>query len=143
MKIILLVCVSLGLLWSSSLQKQGNYVRDKDHSLLWQDDKANILNRVSQENANKYCEKLSKGGYQNWRLPNKEEYLHIIDNTREVSPMIDKAFKYAMPVAYWTSSRTWIRNFGRYGYYVLLDSGSIYYENRTYKKFVRCVRDLK
>ena len=111
---------------------------------MWQDSMDNVKIRVIHDKAIEYCEKLSANGFSDWRLPSTIEYGYIIDKTRiKKQIMIHKAFKYVIKDDYWAADRTWIRNFGRYAYYVFIKSGSIYYQNRTYKKFVRCVRDMK
>jgi hypothetical protein len=109
---------------------------------MWQDAKDNTIMLGSQEKANEYCQLLDHHGFTNWRLPDSDEALLIVDKTRDDEMMIDKAFGYVLQEGYWTSSRTW-RSFGRYGYYLFIKSGTLYYENRSYPKFFRCVRDIK
>lgn len=144
MKVLsILFIVSLSL-FSAKLTKSGDYVIDDTHKLMWQDSKYNTKIIVTQPHAEEYCEKLSQNGFHDWRLPTVEEYTYIIDKTRvKEELMINKAFKHVVKDDYWASDRTWIRNFGRYGYYVFLKSGAIYYQNRSYPKYVRCVRNLK
>jgi hypothetical protein len=127
---------------SNNLKKSGNYVIDKDNSTMWQDTKHNVELLYSHIDAPKYCEKLSLGGYSNWRLPTVEEYQAIIDRSRKDEIMIDKSFLFIKQDDYWTIDRTW-RTFGRYGYYIFFKSGTAYYENRTYPKYVRCIRNIK
>ncbi|MEA3289533.1 MAG: DUF1566 domain-containing protein [Campylobacterota bacterium] len=138
--IVLLFCtVSL---FGTSLTKSGDYVIDKENKLMWQDTKDNVFKIVSHITAPEYCEKLTLGGFNNWRVPKVKEYELIIDKTRDIELKIDKAFKYTLPVGYWAKDRTW-RTLGKWGYYVYFKSGAVYYENRTYPKLVRCVRDFK
>ncbi len=140
MKILAYLLISCIYLLSANLSKSGNYVKDTEHNLLWQDQKANVVMLGSQVKAVEYCEALSLGGYSNWRLPTVDEYKYIIDKTRTDELMINRSFSYILPEGYWTQDRTW-RTFGRYGYYIYFKSGTAYYENRTYPKFFRCVRD--
>ena len=137
--IFLLMCSSL---YSNSFQQNENYIIDKQHNLIWQDTTDNINIRISHSKAIQYCKKLSLNGLVNWRLPSVKEYRYIIDKTRTDEIMINKSFRYILPTGYWTSDTTW-RNFGRWGYYIFFKSGTAYYDNKTYKKFVRCVKDLK
>lgn len=127
---------------STKLRKSGNYVIDKEYNLMWQDTKANINVLVSHINAPKYCKELSLGGHSDWRVPTVDEYKTIIDKDRKDEIMIDRAFVFIKQDDYWAYDRTW-RNFGRWGYYIFFKSGAAYYENRTYPKYIRCVRDLK
>ena len=142
MKIIFLSIVSILVLYSSNLKKNGNYVIDSSNYLMWQDHKDNAQITLSQKRAVEYCQKLTLGNYTDWELPSVENYKTIIDKTREDEIMIDKAFKHIVQKGYWTKDRTW-RNFGLWGYYIYFKSGTAYYENRTYFKYVRCVRTYK
>ncbi|MEA3383545.1 MAG: DUF1566 domain-containing protein [Campylobacterota bacterium] len=137
---ILFLSISLSLV--AELKKSGDYVIDKTNNMMWQDTKANITVLVSHLNSSKYCSELRLGGYTNWEVPSVEDYENIIDKTRKDEIMISRSFKYIVQDDYWTSNRTW-RNFGRWGYYIFFKSGTAYYENRTYPKYIRCVRDMK
>lgn len=144
MKYIFLLLVLFSNFYAMKLIKSGNYIIDDTHKLMWQDTMDNVNIRVTHDKAVAYCEKLSQSGFHDWRLPTVEEYKYIIDKTRiKEEIMINKTFKYVLRDDYWISDRTWVRNFGRYAYYVFIKSGAIYYQNRSYKKFVRCVRDMK
>ncbi|MEA3353919.1 MAG: DUF1566 domain-containing protein [Campylobacterota bacterium] len=129
-------------LFGSNLIKSGDFVIDNEHKLMWQDSKDNIYKIVSHITAPEYCKNLTLGGFYDWRVPTVEEYKYIIDKTRDDEIMIDKAFKYILPVGYWAKDRHW-RTLGKWGYYIFFKSGTAYIENRTYPKLVRCVRDLK
>jgi len=144
MKSIYILLIVANLLLANKLTKSGDYVIDDANKLMWQDTYDNVKYRFTQDEAQEYCNSLVLSGFSNWRLPTVENYKTIIDKTRvREELMINKAFKYILPENYWAEDRTWIRNFGLYGYYVFFKSGSIYYQNRTYKKFVRCVREIK
>jgi hypothetical protein len=144
MKIFIIVLFVKLTLLGSSLIKSGNYVIDDNNKLMWQDSLKNVNIRGTHEEVINYCEKLNDSGFTNWRLPTIKEYKTIIDKTRVKDQiMLHKSFKYVLRTDYWISDRTWTRNFGLYGYYIFIKSGSIYYQNRSYKKFVRCVREMK
>lgn len=141
MKALVLFFMALVLLNGANLKKSGDFVIDKQNGLMWQDSKANINVLVSHIDAPAYCSKLALGGHSDWRLPSVAEYKTIIDKTRRDEIMINRAFIFIKQDDYWTNDRTW-RNFGRWGYYIFFKSGAAYYENRTYKKYVRCVRNI-
>lgn len=144
MKIFTLLFIVTLVLSASKLTKSGSSVIDDKNKLMWQDTKDNVRILLTHEHAIEYCEKLNFKGFSDWKLPTIEEYKTIIDKKRVRDQlMINKAFKYTKRDDYWASDRTWIRNFGLYGYYVFFKSGTIYYQNRTYPKYVRCVRSLK
>jgi hypothetical protein len=142
--IILLLLVFCTSLFAQRFYKSGeNYVIDKQERMMWQDTNANITVLKSYEGAKEYCEKLRLGGYDNWFLPSRDDYEHIIDMSRKKDEMtIIRKFEYVVKDDYWTSDNTW-RNFGLWAYYVYFKSGTFYYENKTYPKYVRCVRSLK
>lgn len=142
MKVFILLFISLMSLYGASLLKSGKYVIDKKNKLMWQDTKSNINDLVSHYDAPKYCEKVTMGGFTNWRVPSVEEYKTIIDKTRKDEIMINRAFTFILPDDYWAADNTW-RNFGKWGYYIFFKSGTAYYENRTYKKLIRCVRTMQ
>ena len=144
MRILSILFVSAILLSAIKLTKSGDYVIDDTHKIMWQDSMDNVKVRLVHDKAIEYCDKLSASGFSDWRLPSTDEYLYIIDKSRiKEEIMINRTFKYVLKDDYWASDRTWVRNFGRYAYYIFIKSGSIYYQNRTYEKFVRCVRDMK
>jgi hypothetical protein len=141
MRVLALLFIGFVLLNGAGLKKSGNYVIDKENNLMWQDTKENINILISHINAPKYCEDLTLGGFVNWKLPSVDDYKTIIDKTRRDEIMIDRSFIFIKQDDYWTSDRTW-RTFGRYGYYIYFKSGTAYYENRTYPKYIRCVREM-
>lgn len=137
--VLFLFCVSL---YSDSLVKSGDYVIDKANKKMWQDTEDNVKLLFSQDGAKKYCETLNLGGHSDWRLPKIDDLKQIVDKSRKEELKVSKKFTYVLADDYWAVNRTW-RNLGQYGYYVFFKSGAIYYQNRTYPKYVKCVRDLK
>lgn len=142
MKKLVFLFLFCSFLDAQELIKSGDYVVDKTNNKMWQDTKDNIEVLLYQNNAKKYCQKLTLGGFSNWHLPTRKELKQIIDMNRADEFKISKAFSYALPDDYWTQDVTW-RSLGQYGYYILFKSGSVYYQNKNYPKYVRCVRDIK
>jgi hypothetical protein len=140
---ILIIFSTISNLFGLKLTKSGNYVIDDIHKLMWQDTKANIRVILTQDHAIEYCTKLELNGFNDWRLATKNEYKYIIDKKRRSKIKINRAFRYKIQDDYWTFDRTWVRNFGKYGYYVKFKNGAIYYQNRTYPMYVRCVRNMR
>lgn len=141
MKIIILALISFVFLFSKQMYKNSNFVVDKKHNLMWQDHRENTKILISHIKASTYCDELKLGGFANWRIPSINEYKYIIDKSRGNKPMINKAFRHILADGYWAKNRTW-RTLGKYGYYVFFKSGAIYYQNRTYPKYIRCVRSI-
>jgi len=143
MKSLIILFISFICLFGANIYKNGSVVIDEEHALMWQDTKDNITAIKTHITAQDYCTMITLGGFDNWRMPDNDEYEYIIDKSREDGqPLINTAFSYALPADYWTDDRTW-RTFGRYGYYIFFNSGNIYYENRSYPKLVRCIRDIE
>jgi hypothetical protein len=143
MKILTILLISFLSVFALKLTKSGNYVIDDTHKLMWQDTKDNAYVQVIHDKAVAYCKNLNLDGFTDWYLPTVEQLKHTIDKKRRSNIKINKAFRHKTQFDYWASDRTWIRNFGLYGYYVKYKNGAAYYQNRTYKMFVRCVRDIK
>ncbi|HIP12278.1 MAG TPA: DUF1566 domain-containing protein [Arcobacter sp.] len=141
MKYLFLVFITLSLSYSQNLIKNGSYVIDKKLYLSWQDTRENVNIRHSYDGALKYCQDLRLGDYDNWELPSRKQYKTIIDMSRKDELMISRQFKYIMPVDYWTQDTRW-QSLNRYAYYVFFKSGSIYFNNKSHEKFVRCVRKM-
>lgn len=141
MKNIFFFFVIVSFSFGIDFYRTDNRVVDVAHKLLWQDTTDNTKILKNQNDAIKYCEDLELDGLSDWRLPSVKEFEHIIDKTRKHNePKIQKQFQYVLLDQYWLKDKTW-RNFFKWGYYVFLKSGSIYYENNTYLKYVRCVTD--
>ncbi len=66
----------------------GDTVIDEGTGLVWQNDADVTSKRLTWKDALAYCENLTLGGYDDWRLPNKIELLSIVDYTR-YGPAID------------------------------------------------------
>jgi hypothetical protein len=124
---------------NAALVKNSDYVYDTKNSMVWQDSKDNITLQLSYNEAIDYCKNGKFSGKNNWRLATRNDYKFIINKKRKDEHKINKAFKNSVPYDYWIGETTW-RSFGKYAYYVFFKSGTIYYQNKTYKKFVRCVR---
>lgn len=144
MKQLLLFCISFNLLIALPLKKIDDSILDYNTKLLWQDTISNTQKVFTHQEAIRYCKNIKLRGFRGWRLPTRAEYKTILDMNREdEEPKVKKIFKYVLPEQYWTNDRTWLRNFGLYSYYIIFKSGAFYYQNRTYKKYVKCVHTIK
>ena len=114
-------------------------VFDTVTSLIWQDE--DITNSTNWEEAIRICHNESLGGYNDWRLPNINELLSLVDISR-----FDPARREGLlrngsnSGTYWTSTsvkdepeKAWLVNF---------ESGNIFSVSKplTLNFYVRCVR---
>jgi len=135
MRRILLIMIGASMLLYSAFSRDGSgVVTDSVTGLVWQDNETVEKTWVE---AISYCEALTLGGNDDWRLPNKKELLSIVDyNT--YNPAISSVFQNTTSDLYWSSttdasntSNAWSVNF--YG-------GYTYNDDKTHNGSVRCVR---
>ncbi len=79
-------------------------VTDRFTGLMWQ--QATSQNEMDWEAALTYCEELSLAGYDDWRLPNRNELQSLVDKQPEpgASLTINQAFPDTRGENYWTST---------------------------------------
>ena len=118
---------STGLMWEIKTDDGGP--RDKDNTYTWQ-------------SALSYCENLSLAGYNDWRLPNRNE-LHSIVEYSTYNPSIDPMFfntvsHFPRYGSYWSSTTI---TGGQYSAWsVLFYKGHVSYSNKLRDEYVRAVR---
>lgn len=78
-------------------------VIDKTLNLMWQDDESVTNVTKNWEEAVEYCHQLTYIGFHNWRLPNVEDLISLIDEMRSY-PAINTQFKNVFLDWYWTNS---------------------------------------
>lgn len=108
---------------SGQQESSGGFVDNRDgtvtHSstgLMWQ--QATAPGTYDWKQALAYCESLELSGYDDWRLPNRNELLSIVDHNREDLLINTSYFSDTEPSSYWTSttsmdtsSNTWFLEF--------------------------------
>jgi len=116
-------------------------VTDTSTGLIWQQQTAG---EMTWEEAIKYCEGLSLGGYNDWRLPNRNELQSLVDYTRwhpaidttafpcDMSSMSSYYYWSSTNLAYYTGG-AWCVSFGY---------GNIYGGNKSSSYDVRAVRSV-
>lgn len=110
-------------------------VRDNITNLVWQ--KQDDATTRTWENAIRYCEDLSLGGYTDWRLPNIKELSSLVDDSR-INPSIDPLFTGTVSSYYWSSTTYAGGTTDAWGVY--FSNGTTGSSNKTTTNFVRCVR---
>ncbi|WPD23792.1 MAG: DUF1566 domain-containing protein [Candidatus Electrothrix scaldis] len=117
-------------------------VTDTDTGLMWQ--QADDNTTYTWEQALSYCENLSLGGNNDWRLPNIKELGSIADLSTN-NPAIDSVFS-CHPSEYWSSTThtnfpntthasEWARQID------FFNGGDHHTDSKTDNYYTRCVRD--
>ena len=84
-----------------------------------------------------YCSNLSLGGFDDWRVPSKDELSTLVDYSKS-NPTIDSSFVNIKSYYYWSS--TTYANFTDRAWNVDFSNGNTYYYGKTLGLSVRCVR---
>lgn len=99
--VLTLALLALFATGASALTDNGDGTVSAPNGLVWQKAEGG---RFAWQAALTYCEALSLGGKNDWRLPNVKELESVVDVTKK-RPNIDKAFfPDALPADYWTST---------------------------------------
>ena len=108
-------------------------VSDTETRLIWQ--KTYETGKKWQQ-ALDYCENLTYAGYDDWRLPDKNELASIV-NYAKYDPASDFS---DMPSQYFWSSSTYVSNtYCAWG--VHFNQGNVYQAVKSDAYYVRCVRN--
>ena len=144
MKRILLITIALSVwMWADAARytrSDVGIVTDNKTGLQWQDDYSDNGNTVTSAkwtDAIAYCEGLSLGGHDDWRLPNFNELYYLADRSLS-NPAIDPTFQNTRPDYYWSS--TSFVGHEDYSWYVSFGSGYGSWGSKSYSCYVRCVR---
>ncbi len=130
--------------WISVLN--ADFIRDDDKyvvidtstQLMWQDNSDAKTLTKNWDDALAYCEALTLGPYNDWRLPNFNELYLLADRSIISSPAISSVFTNVFSSNYWSSttnasntSNAWNVNFNK---------GNDNWNDKTNSNYVRCVR---
>lgn len=112
-------------------------VSDISTNLMWQDDITAVQKNWS--DAIIYCEALTLGGYDDWRLPNRFELISLIDYAKSSPAIKESVFQFTTSNYYWSATTRASDN--TYAWPVNFDLGYTKYNTKTTSYYVRCVRD--
>ncbi len=129
--------IVMTVVWTLTLLEAQTVV-DSTTSLEWQDDKSVASMKKNWQDAEEYCENLTLGGKNDWRLPSIEELLNITDDTK-YKPAIKAGFVNVASDFYWSSSPNVSYTNAMWG--VIFDSGYDLTYHKSIEYYVRCVRD--
>ena len=145
----LLIIIGLSNLSLAIVTSSNQIATDSQTKLQWQDEvylesEGIAENKEIEEgkalnwgNAIEYCENLTLGGNDDWRLPNKYELVSIVDYSESSSSTIVNGFINTLNDRFWTS--TSIDNSSDI-YIIIFGIGVIYSESKSNVCLVRCVR---
>ena len=106
--------------------------------LVWQD--SDDVKKVQKDwkSAKQYCEELTLGGKNDWRLPQIKELQYIID-IKEYKPAIKDAFKNVSKGYYWSATSD--VSTPNYAWNVGFRYGDTSKDSIVNEFYVRCVRE--
>ncbi len=128
-------CVRGGSLPTWSFQDNGEgTVTDSTTGLDWQ--KSDDGEERTWKDALSYCEALTLGGHNDWRLPDANELLYLVDHSGTI-PVIDPVFTSQL-YSYWSSSP--YAGGTDDAWYVNFSDGGAGNHGKYNNNYVRCVR---
>ena len=118
-----------------------NIVIDSKTKLQWQDNLETTVVKKTWSEAINYCEDLTLGGYNDWRLPNINELYSIVDKEASGYIPISSVFQNTVWHNYWSSTTKISKDSD--AWYIDFSIGNSDWNNKNNSYFVRCVRDGK
>jgi len=142
MRRILLIMIGTSLLLQAGFSRDSSgVVADSATGLAWQDDygdNAGEIKSATWQEALVYCEELSLGGKDDWRLPNIKELRSITDKSK-YNPAIDSVFTNVTSTSTYWSSTTFASNSSN-ALGVYFEYGNDFDSSKTDELYVQCVR---
>ena len=120
------------------IKLKDHIVKDTDTGLIWQDNRAAKIRKKDWNGAKSYCDKLTLAGYSDWRLPNYDELLSIVDHSKD-KPAIKNGFYNVAFKNYWSSSV--LVSDSSHAWFVSFYHGDTFFRNTDKIYNVRCVRN--
>jgi len=136
--ILIMIGISLFLYAEFSRDSSG-VVADSTTGLEWQDDYSDnggTVKSATWQDALIYCEELSLGGKNDWRLPNIRELKSIVDDTKD-NPAINSVFT-NVAFSYWSATTN--ASDSNEAWYIFSDYGNKIWLSKTFTIHIRCVR---
>ena len=110
-----------------------------ENNLMWQDTKVNVEQKLNRLELKVYCKKLDFANRKDWRVPDYQEMISLIDYTKTTPASIDK-IKYIIPLKYWTSSVSVLEK--DKNWFIDFDYGTSGIDSDLMRHHIRCVRDV-
>lgn len=124
---------------------QNDTVTDVAHKVMWEDSRATDILLLSWEAAREHCDSLTFAGYDDWRLPTKEELLSTIDPQQQKQRVngaypVNSHFLHAHADVYWTADR--VNSDDNLAWRVNFHEGKASWGAKRFEFHVRCIRSL-
>lgn len=134
--LILLILLTSALSAGDYSNLDNDTVKDKKTGLIWQKGEQE---KMRWEIARQFCGELTLAGFNDWRLPTKQELMTLVERNM-FNPAIDrKFFPQAQPDNYWSSS-IGTASVGSAAWMIHFGYGEARFFNKYNKHLVRCVR---
>lgn len=134
-------CVRGGQLTPPDLSRSDNIVADGATGLQWQDDWRVGVGTRTWTAAIDFCENtLTLGGYNDWRLPNANELLSIVNYGRHDPALDIYSFQNHTSSSYWSSTSATQVYYPQGALFVDFNSGKAEWNGKSAYNYVRCVR---
>jgi len=135
--LITALCLLPGSVSAATYLDNGDQtVTDKKTGLVWDQRETTAK---TWEAALSYCETLTHGTKTDWRLPNRNELLTLVDYTKLAAPTINTTFfPGAVSLYYWTSTSYALGTSSAWG--VIFSNGNVGSFIKPSSFYVRCVR---
>jgi len=139
MKTILLILIGFNLLFGATIRDDAlDIVTDNATGLIWQDDINATVYTATWQGAIDYCESLTLGGYDDWRLPNINELLSIVDYSKFRPAIKDGFINVSVNIINW--SGTSLSTYPLKAWFVHYNNGGAFPDDKGISYYVRCVR---
>jgi len=119
-------------------ETEGKIVHDSKTELYWQSNPSS--SKFTWDKAQNYCNDLSYGGYNDWRLPNLYELKSLVDYSKYNPAIATTIINIKIDDYYWSSSkdisdssRAWFVNFDG-------GNGSDFWFDKSDEGYALCVR---
>ena len=125
---------------ADNFEKSADVVVDRAAKLVWQDDASVTEIKKNWKDAQAYCEALTLGHADDWRLPSYDELISIVDYNKHTLAIMP-AFKYIVSEYYWSSNvdvedAKSVKN-------IYFGNGCPDSKPKKNDYYIRCVRKLK
>ncbi len=136
MRLLLLITLTFSLLLA-----EVTMIKDPKTNLVWEDNIHVKEVKITHIKAKTYCDALTLGNFENWRLPTLSELLSIVDYKR-YKPAMAKEFQHVNKDTLYWSSTPYVKSSDEF-WGVSFKDGATSNASETYDRYIRCVRDTK